>query len=243
VRVVALTSVGRFPTVSHDTGLWWDSLSNSTGCRLERYSANAAWWRVVCSRAFKRMALQRLGWLDRLQRWAEWSVAGTTLDADAAGWALQHLKTQEAFTSAAGYFKTIEPIARYLDDLNRAQDEMVVDLSAGSRASDVDYDDSAALAFYSLRDTLLRRTVEASLADLPAADVVLFAVTSPEDLLTSVIAARSLRSRRHGVHLSLIDHGYGQKRTIFGYTFSVPVGVLVVGITGVALSIFAHLVF
>lgn len=208
MRIVALTSVGRFPTVSHDTGLWWDRLSERSDCRLERFSANAAWWRLICSSRFRQQLLRPLGWLDSVRRRAEWTAAGLELDGVAAGEALDALRREETFAGAASYVRAVGAVAHHIEDANRSQPELTIDLSAGPRVTDLDYDDSAGLVGYAARDSLLRRTVEESLANCPEADVALLAVTSPEDLLTTIMIARFLRVRRPGIHISLIDHGY-----------------------------------
>jgi hypothetical protein len=56
MNLIAVTAPGRFPTVVHDPGRWWSALEGESGFTLLRVSANAAWWRVLCSRRFAHSA-------------------------------------------------------------------------------------------------------------------------------------------------------------------------------------------
>ena len=102
MRVLALTPPGRFPSVALDTGLWWDRVASGGQHELVRFSANYAWWRVMCSPQFKSRALAPLGTVDRLKRRAQWRAQNISLEADAlaAGRSLDLLETTETFQSA-----------------------------------------------------------------------------------------------------------------------------------------------
>lgn len=207
MRVLALTSPGRFPTVVHDPGLWWDAVSGSGRHQAIRYSANASWWRTICGAEFKQLALAPLGALDRLRRRAEWTAADIRL-IDAAD-VLDRLNGEAPYRSASSYLSTLATLAQRLDDVNDAQREFNVGIAAGPRVNGLDYDDCTTLVRYAEAGSLLARSVAASLEACPRdIDVALLSVTSPEDLLTSLTAARVLRGRHAGIHLSLIDHGY-----------------------------------
>jgi hypothetical protein len=211
VRVLVLTSPGRFPTVVFDPGLWWGRVAAAGRHDLCRFSANYAWWRTLCSPRFKGVAMAPLGTLDRVRQQAEWWAQGIVLDSDAAaaGRSLSALMTPEPFLSASHYTGALAPLARYLADANRAQSEFAISAAAGPRVNDLDYTDSATLVRYSEHDSLLSRSIAVALEDCPAdLDVLALNVTSPEDLLTALIVARHLRTRNPGIHISLIDHGY-----------------------------------
>ena len=209
MRILALTAPGRFPTVTLDPGTWWDALAAGSEHELVRHSANAAWWRALCSPLFRRLALEPLGTLARLRRRTEWRAMGLELDGARAGRALEALRTPASFGSSAIYIDTLAPFERHIAELNRAQREMAIALAVGPYVHDLDYDDSATLVQYSAADSLLARTVEASLAGCPRElGAALLSITSPQDLLTALIAARVLRAQNPGVHLCLIDHGY-----------------------------------
>ena len=83
MRVLALTPPGRFPSVALDTGLWWDRVAAGGRHELLRFSANYAWWRVICSERFKKLALEPLSAIDRVKRRAEWRAQGIALAEDA----------------------------------------------------------------------------------------------------------------------------------------------------------------
>lgn len=208
MRVLALTSPGRLPTTSPDPGLWWDAVAATGRHELVRYSANEAWWRVICGERPKALLLSPLGALEGLRRRADWRSRNIALGEDgrAAGRALLALKTSVSFESASSYIAALAPIAGFLADLNRAQDELNVDVVVGPSVRGLNYLDSAAVVAYSLRDTLLSRMIEEALAGCPR-DIgfVAFSPTKPEDLLTNLIAARLLRVRNPGVHLCLVD--------------------------------------
>ncbi len=211
MKVLTLTTPSRLPTSSADPGLWWDAVAAGGRHELLRFSANEAWWRVICGEKTKELLLAPLGLLAGVQQRALWRSRNIALaeDGRAAGLALESLKTCRPFESAAAYVAALSPLARYLADFNRAQDEFAVDVVIGPKAREVNYQDSASVVAYSRRDTLLSRTIEESLSGCPK-DVgfVAFSLTSPEDLLTILIAARLMRTRNPGVHLCLIDFGY-----------------------------------
>jgi hypothetical protein len=211
MRVLVLTPPGRLPTVVHDPGLWWDAVAENGQAELLRFSANFAWWRSICSSRIKELVLEPLGTLDRLHRRAEWRARNIALsvDADAAGRSLDSLTTARPFQSADSYLAALAPIARYLADFARAQAEFNVTIGAGPHVRGLDYADSASLVAASGKGGLLARSIEAALADCPGGlDVIAVSATSPEDLLTALIACRVLRGCNPGVHISLIDHGY-----------------------------------
>ncbi len=211
MRVLTLTPPGRFPSVALDTGLWWDRVAGSGQHELLRFSANYAWWRVICSPRFKALALEPLSTIDRIKRRAEWRAQHIALaeDAKAAEHTLDLLETPQAFGSASGYVDSLAGLARYLPTLNRAQNEFTVNIADGPNVQELIYTDSGPLVRFSEFDSLLAATVRAALEGCP--DNVGFAaisISSPQDLLTALIAARVLRERDPAVHISLVDHGY-----------------------------------
>jgi hypothetical protein len=211
MRVLALTPPGRFPSVALDTGLWWDRVAGSGRHELLRFSANYAWWRIICSERFKKLALEPLSAIDRVKRRAEWRAQGIALaeDAKAASRSLDLIQIPQSFRSAGDYLRSLSGLAAYLPTLNRAQAEFRVSIADGPTVHELIYTDSGPLFRFSGFDSLLAATVRAALGDCP--DDVGFAalsVSSPQDLLTALISARALRERYPGVHISLVDHGY-----------------------------------
>lgn len=209
MRVLALTSPARLPTTSPDPGLWWDAVA-AAGCHeLIRFSANEAWWRVICGDKPKKLILAPLGAMEAFGRRALWRSQDIALaeDGRAAGRALESLRTPAPFASAAAYVAALAPLARYLDDLNRAQGEIAVTVGSGPLERGVNYLDSVSIVAHSRLDTFLSKTIEEALASCPGdLGFVTFSLTGPEDLMTSLIAARLLRARNPGVHLCLVDH-------------------------------------
>lgn len=211
MRVLALTPPGRFPSVALDTGLWWDRVAGSGRHELLRFSANYAWWRIICSERFKKLALEPLSVIDRVKRRAEWRAQGIALaeDAKAASRSLDLIQIPQSFRSAGDYLRSLSGLAAYLPTLNRAQAEFRVSIADGPTVHELIYTDSGPLFRFSGFDSLLAATVRAALEDCPD-DVgfVALSVSSPQDLLTALISARALRERYPGVHISLVDHGY-----------------------------------
>lgn len=196
------------PTTSPDPGVWWDAVAEAGRHELLRFSANEAWWRVICSDRAKALLLSPLGVLESLRRRALWRSRDIALaeDGAAAGGALLSLRTPGPFASSSSYVAALAPIAGYLAAFNRAQEELDVNVVVGPSVRGLDYLDSAAVVAYSRRDTFLSRTIEEALSGCPR-DIG-FAAFSPsksEDLLTNLIVARLLRARNPGIHLCLVD--------------------------------------
>lgn len=208
MKVLALTSPGRLPTTSPDPGRWWDAVAGGGRHELVRFSATETWWRVICSERAKALLLAPLGPLDGMRRRALWRSRDIALAEDglAAGRALASLKTPAPFSSAKAYISALAPIARYLADFNRAQDELDLDVVLGPYVRGVDYLDSVSVIAYSRRDTFLSRTIEEALEECPrGVGFAAFSPTKPQDLLTALITARLLRAREPGIHLCLVD--------------------------------------
>jgi hypothetical protein len=211
VDVVHLTPPGRFPTVIHDPGLWWDALQSDKAHTLGCSSVNYHWWRWVCSRAVVPALLTPLARLDRWHRRLSWRAEGKDVPAmaRAAGHTLSALQSHRTYECRAGYFEALAPFARFLETLNSIQSEIWLSVEAGPRVRNLDYDDSHALVRYARMDSFLRRSIAAALPVLPRTPgLVTLSVTSPEDLLTVIITCLLLRERFPASHLCLIDHGY-----------------------------------
>jgi hypothetical protein len=209
MKVVALTPPGRFPTVDHDPGLWWGPVASAH--EAVRFSANAAWWRALCRPSAHGRLRPDLTWAQRLRHRLELSAAGLPFGerARAAGAAIADLCGPRPYARAEAFVAAASRLNEFLEAVNAAGSGLTVDLGQGPRAAGVDYADSGSLADYALCDGPLAATVEASLDGFPAdAGFVAFSVTSAEDLLTAMIAARLLRRRLPGAHLCLADHGY-----------------------------------
>lgn len=209
--VLHLTVPGRFPTVVHDPGLWWDTLASEGRHRVARFSLNYHWWRAVCSKAAVPALLKPLPRLDRWRQKLTWASQGLDVAgrAAAAGQSLDALQTREPYRRQQNYLDALKPFAQYLETINAIQDEMTVRVDSGAWVKHLNYADSQALARYATRDTFLRRTIELALTQLTGRPrLVALSVTSPEDLLTALITAAALHARLPGAHVCLVDHGY-----------------------------------
>lgn len=190
MQVVALSPPGRFPTVVLDPGGWWDRLADR-GCSLSRLSLNARWWRTICDAAAMGAKLDLHG--------SAWTAAG----------ALDVLCRPATYLSATAYFDALTAVTSHLARLNGAQRQLKFSLESGVRARVVNYDDSRSLAEHSRRPSMLRQLIERSLPDpIPPIDLLIVNATSPEDLLTAMVAVDLLRSRQPRLHACLADHGY-----------------------------------
>lgn len=206
MHVVALAPPGRFPTSVPDTGQWWSALAaEQEAYRLARLSANARWWRALCGPEIVRIVtatpLRKL----------TWRVGAIELEhaAVAACRTLEVLRNPDVYESTERYIGAVTPLAEYLALLNGVQGELHFSLERGVRVARLDYDDSAALAAYARRTTVLSDLIAAALEDAPAAiDLLVVRVTCPEDLLSAMIAVERLRTGRPSMHACLADHGY-----------------------------------
>ena len=211
MKVVTLTPPGRFPTVVFDPGLWWDAVAASGGHELSRFSANFTWWRTLCSGAAKEAFLAPLTIAQSLRQRAVWRALDMDLkgSAKAAGKSLDALRQGETYASTDAYVSSVTPLARYLGDLNAAQEEFSFGIDFGVRVHGLDYAESARLVRYAGEETALSRLIDGALETCPA-DIGFLAVgvTAPEDLLTAMIAVNHLRRKNPGMHACLADHGY-----------------------------------
>ena len=211
MKVVAMTVPGRFPTVVVDPGNWWSPVAANQTHTLSRFSANAAWWRLVCDPDVGGLLYKGLNWKQRLRRRLEWTAAGINLTESGrrAAESLEALCQWDAYTDADSYISAVNPLAEHLDALNRAQDELEFGFEFGVRVRGLNYADSAALVGYAKTDTLLSALVTAALAECPdAIQFLVLSVTSPEDLLCASIVVGALREAEPAMHACLADHGY-----------------------------------
>ncbi len=211
MRILRILPPGRFPTVVHDPGRWLDRLATDPGIEVLSYSLNHAWWRVLCSPAVWKAVLAPLSATQRLRRRLEWSAADFEAKAGtkAAAEALANFYRPETYANREAYFTAVMALARHVEALNGAQDELTFSLQHGVLAHGLNYRASAELVRYANRDTLLARSMVAALEDCPeAVDLLCLSANSPFDFLTALIAARLLRERHPRLHICLTDHGY-----------------------------------
>lgn len=210
MRIVALTSPGRFPTVVNDPGRWWTTVE-SAGHELTWHQANTAWWHVLCSPGVRDALLAPLSLAQRIRRRIEWKASGLDLKASAvrAGHSLEALHTPAAYADVSRYVAALTPVVEHLDMLNAAQGELRFSLEQGVKIVGLDCGRSAALAQYARQDGILSATIRAALAGCPSGiDLLVVTVTSVENLLAAMIAVRHLRVQNPGMHVCLADHGY-----------------------------------
>ena len=202
MRVIALNPPGRLPTVVYDPGEWWSRLAASA-TQPAFLAANLTWWRFLCSADGAGMVAgaSRRGW--GFPRRADLRPA-----AEAAGQALERLRQRLVYDTAEAYLGAVTPLAEYLALLNLSQDELSFEIDFGVRARPVDYHDSRALVGYARRQTLLGRLIAAAIPPTPPIDLLLVAVSRPEELLTALIAVRVLKERHPALHACLADHGH-----------------------------------
>lgn len=205
LRVVALNPPGRFPTVVHDPGGWWTALEGERGFDVVRFSANAAWWRVLCSPQFARVATgSRARRIVRL-------LQGIDLQRSAAraGKALDALSDPATYESTSRYISAVTPLAEHLQCVNGVQREFTVSLADGPKANGVNYSDSRAMVDYAMRRTLLSDQIAAALIPChEEIDLLVVSVTSPFDLLCAMVTVRLFREQSPAMHACLADHGF-----------------------------------
>ena len=211
MRVLYLVPPGRIPTVIVDPGLWWDTIAASGRHTISGYSANFHWWRAICNANVTQALLSRLGLTQKFRRRLEWRVGDLEISntAETAAGALEALRTIMPYQGAAEFLAATKSLTEHLNALNKAQPEIEFTLTPGVRVRDLNYDDSHSLLAYAREDSVLAQLVANSTFDCPAdIDFLAISVTSPESLLTAMIAARLLRERNPGMHVCLADHGY-----------------------------------
>lgn len=211
MRILYATPPGRLPTVNYDPGPWWDGVASDAAYDVVCHSLNFDWWTVLIGPGFARVLLEPLSPLERRHREAAWRANRIDVDALAAAAArsLEQLQSAVAYRSDDSYLDTLAPLARFIETINQLQSEFHLDVDVGPRVRRLDYSDSRTLISYSRSSGFLSRTIDAAIANCPAQyDAVLFSITSPEDLLSTLITARKLRARQPDAHISLVDHGY-----------------------------------
>lgn len=194
MRIVALAPPGRFPTTIADLP-WWGSVAAS-GHELERPSVNARWWRDLCSTDGAGTVRATSGKIPDL--------------AINAGAALRLLQAAETFASRDRYRSAVGAIGRFLDRVNDDQPDLRLSFAAGPCVRGLVYEDSRAVVRYALRTTPLSASIERALRVVgPEPDVAILSVTSPEELLTALIAVRLMKERSPGLFAVLADHSFG----------------------------------
>ena len=194
MRIVALAPPGRFPTAIPDLP-WWGSIA-ARGHDLERPSVNARWWRDLCSPDGATTVRATSG-----------RTADLAINACAA---LGLLQAAETFASRDRYRSAVGAVGRLLDQINDDQPDLRLSFAAGPRVRGLVYEDSSAIVRYAGRATPLSASIERALRVLgPEPDLAIVSVTSPEELLTALIAVRLLKERSAGLIAVLADHSFG----------------------------------
>jgi hypothetical protein len=209
LRIVALVAPGRFPTVVFDLGQAWSAIAATH--EAIRFSLNAAWWRALCVPAVRQAILSPLGWRDKIKTQLDWGGTGIDFEESAskAGVSLNELCEASTYESAAKYIATVAPLYEHLSLLNRAQSAIGFGFGFGARVNGLDYSDSRALVAYASNDTALSAIIGNALEKCPdKIGLLLASVTSPDDLLCTLIAVRLLRESNPRMYACLSDHGY-----------------------------------
>lgn len=207
-RVVAMTPPGQFPCTVRDPGGWWPILV-AEGSFLVRWSANASWWRRLCSKdGAEALSVRGGGPTLRLRRARLVGAA-----REAAG-GLDALTWAATFESADGYAAAVAPVARYLRMLDDVIPGWTFPFAAGLESAPSTYGSSAGLVALARTRGPLARLADRVAADYPIQaaemppDVLVVTVTSAEDLLTSMAVIEALRRRGARFHACLADHGW-----------------------------------
>ncbi|MFC1521805.1 B12-binding domain-containing radical SAM protein [Elusimicrobiota bacterium] len=211
MNILALTPPGRFPTVVSDPGQWWDRVSFSKDHKQVRFSANAAWWQIICSASAPDALLAGLSWSQSLRLRTQWRAAGLDIRRTCAlaDKSLDALRDPDTYRSICAYKQAIELLDEHLRALNKAQRSIRFSFEAGPLAAGVDYNDSSSMLAYARKDTLLSRLILSALDHChDKIDLLIVSATSAQDLLCAMICVRLLREKNPLMHACLGDHGY-----------------------------------
>lgn len=199
MKIAFVLPPSRFPTAVHDPGDWW-RVCAGRGHDLRYCNLNTRWWRRICAPD---------GIAHLFRHCEDEAGRGRALaTAASATAALAALKRPRTYADASRYKSAVGAVGSHLDCVGALQGEFTVDFGVGPTLRKADYDDSLSLFEHSLAETLLADSIRPLLAEIAAADIAAFKVTSPQDLLTAMIAARLLRAEAPGIHVCLLDHGY-----------------------------------
>jgi hypothetical protein len=194
MRIVALAPPGRFPSVVPDLP-WWGSVA-AAGHELRRPSVNARWWRdLVTPPGASTMAASARS------RWGEDTDVYTALDK---------LQLPETFATRDRYRRAVGALSEFLERLNHTQPDIRFSFAAGPRVLGLAYDDSQTMVRYALHPGPLAASIAHALRVIdPDPDLVLVSITSPEELLTALIAVRLLKGWSPDLFAVLADHSFG----------------------------------
>ncbi len=209
--IVAARAPGRFPTTITEIGNWWAKLENDPDTRAVAYDLNVRWWRVLCGVEAMRIAFRSLPATVAFRRRIELGAEGINAIeiARLAGASLESFRQEATFYQNHKYLDAFEKIFTQLDLLNRLQSECTLSFEKGADVRSVDYSSSCSLTKFALKESFLSRLIALALDDFPAqVGLVTFNITSPQDLLAAMIAARRIRYIAPAVHICLADHGY-----------------------------------
>jgi hypothetical protein len=170
---------------------------------MSRPGFNAAWWRTICEPSTIRPV-----WTRRLGA-TFFGKRGLERSAIEAGNALTRFSHPDTFASASAYIDAVRAVVTHLRLLKELDSTLEFTLAGGVRVADLRYGSSQALVSYAEADTSMARIIARTLDSLPlSGEAILVDVSSPEDLLTALIATRLLRERGQIHYAALVDHGY-----------------------------------
>ena len=208
--VSALRAPGRFPTVAHDIGPWWSSVSGQDFER-DAFDLNTRFWRLLCSPWAIKLVWSHLPTTVSVRRRLELGAQGidATKSGIDAGDALNALQQAETFRSTSAYCNALGAIAGQLELLNQIQGECRFSFVQGVEWIGADYSSSKSLEDCASKTSLLTRLIRAALKDFRTdTSLAVFNVGSPEELLTALIATTEIRRIAPRAHLCLGDHSY-----------------------------------
>ena len=211
MKIIFAYPPGRFPTVVYDPGETWDALSGMKGITCGYFNGNVEWWRLFCSTAFVEFLSGRLPLQEIISGKLPGKFTPATLARIAllAGDALSRMQDKRNFASVERYAETLEPLSSYVRLTNFLQPEFRVTFNNGPEVNGLDYLTSSEMVEYAGRDTLLSKSIdETSVLVQKKPDLCFLSVTSPYDLLTSLILAKCLRRRYPDIYLSILSHSY-----------------------------------
>lgn len=208
VKIVAIRSPGRLPTVVHDLGPAWNHL-RTQGFHCQRWSASHTFWRVLCDPAVSgllpRSSPNLLGSVrSKMTRWtiaASGRVASDGLDA---------LARREAMFDKSLHATSLGAIETHCARLSHSQSESAFSTRYGMTSKVSNLDDSGELITLAERtDSFVGRVVERVAEATPAeADLALVAVGSAQELFAAAALVTAMKRRRPSLHVCLWDHAY-----------------------------------
>lgn len=212
MQILLLAPPGKFPTLNHDPGGTFSVPKQFPGTEVDVLSVNYFWWLELCKPSIQKHLLAGHSFSQRFRQRAEWATQGIDLkkEAQRAQESLIAFQKQNTYQQLEVYRETVKDFSIYLETLSNSQSELNFSLFDGPIIRGLDYSDSKALCAFAQQDSLLYRLIKATLQhNKTKADVILFKITSAQDLLSAMLTARCINELYESKpYICLTDHGY-----------------------------------